>query len=379
VTLERLNELIRLFGEHEKAALRAEKRGGLRSPLFDLLRRSLLGWQLKYRHETAFLREVAEVLTPEEVGRRMKVPGSRPYYLQLFLMLQDTLGARQQRMLELGLAEGDPLPGDRVDDLLFLADFWERTCLAYRNDGKLFPDAEQTQPILADESLAEVLALLRPAGGDALQPARTMLATLDGYAFLAHGEQRDGIFAHGAYAGSGDTVVFLKEVNDLRSDFLPWVQTETRNPYGNVVFAYACRDVRVAFDFFGGVVTDPLEFHDRVEGFAVLTQEGGRVREIPPGEWPEIRDAAAAATSEMYFRIMEWPDRFKTEYGAWLFANHVKPFLDLAGIDANERLAAAVRDTVDAHLDEVLAGPEVPLTMVHWGTTDGPLFWPVVA
>jgi hypothetical protein len=68
----------------------------------------------------------------------------------------------------------------------------------------------------------------------------------------------------------------------------------------------------------------------------------------------------------------------KAGYGAMLFANHLKPFLDLAGIDANVRLAAAAQDTVDRYLDDVLAGPAAPLVMVHWGTTEGDLFWPVV-
>ena len=61
MTVERLNELIHAFGEHEKAAIRAERRGAMRSPLFDMLRRSVLGWQLKYDYEPAFLHRVPAV------------------------------------------------------------------------------------------------------------------------------------------------------------------------------------------------------------------------------------------------------------------------------------------------------------------------------
>jgi hypothetical protein len=57
----------------------------------------------------------------------------------------------------------------------------------------------------------------------------------------------------------------------------------------------------------------------------------------------------------------------------------MKPFLDLAGIDGDERLAAAAAETAAHYVDQLIAGPDVPATMVHWGTTDGPLFWPVVA
>ena len=380
MTIERLNEVIQAFGEHEKAALRAEKRGAMRSALFDMLRRSLLGWQLKYDYDAAFMREVAAVLSPEEVGRRMKVPGSRPYYLQLFLLLQDTLGARQQRMLELGLREGDPFPEERLDDLLFVTDFWERASRAYRNDGLLLPDeAGGTQPILDEEALGAVRALLQPVDRDALAAARRLAATLEAWCFVAHGEQRDGIFGHGPYPDENGRVLFLREFNDLRTTFLPWVEGTTPNVHGNAVFAYECRDVAVRCDMFGGLVTDPLEFADRVERFAVLTQEGGVVRPIAAETWPDVQDAAAASTNEIYFRVVDWEPAFRYEYGAYLFANHVKPFLDLAGIDADDRLREAARETIARRGPAVGAGPEVPAAMVHWGTTEGSFIWPVVA
>jgi hypothetical protein len=378
--LERVNGVIRFFGEHEKAALRAERRAAMRSTLFDLPRRSILGWQTKYEHEAGFLREVAAVMPPEEVGRRMKVPGSRPYYLQIFLLLQDTLGARQQRMLELGLQEGDQFPEERLDDLAFLVDFWERCSRAYRNDGKLVPDeAGRTQPILRSDTLDEVRSLLRPVGGLDLGAARGLAATLETYCFVAHGEQRDGIFGHGPYEQDDGRVVFFKEFNDLQNDFLPWTRTTARNVVANVVFAYECRDVGVACDMFGGIVTDPLEYADRVERLAVLTRADGELRPLSPDDWPAAQERGTEATNEIYFAVVDWPDRYRVEYGAYLFANHMKPFLDLAGIDADARLMAAARETVDRHLDRLIAGPDVPAVMVHWGTTEGPLIWPIVA
>jgi hypothetical protein len=377
--VERLNELILVFGEHEKAALRAEKRGAMTSQLFDLRRRSLLGWQTKYEHEAGFLREVAAVLTPEEIGRRMRVPGSRPYYLQLFLMLQDSLGARQQRMLELGLAEGDPFPEERLDDLLFVADFWERASRSYRSDGKLLPDeAGRTQPILDEPTLDRLRELVAPAPREQLDATRRLAASLEAYCFVAHGEQRDGIFGHGPYPGTGGSVLFCKEFNDLRNDFLPWARTGARNVYDNVVVVYECRDVRVACDMFGGIVTDPLDFHNRVERVAVLTQAGGELQPLGPDEQAVARAAAEQATNEIFFTVVEWPDRYRVEYGAILFMNHVRPFLALAGIDADDRLAAAAEATAAHYVDTLLAGPDPPAVMVHWGTTEGPLFWPVV-
>jgi hypothetical protein len=380
MTVGRLNELILFFGEHEKAALRAEKRGSMTSALFDLPRRSVLGWRVKYEHEARFLREVTAVLTPEEIGRRMKVPGSRPYYLQLFLLMQDMLGARQQRMLELGLQEGDAFPEERLDDLFFVVDTWERISRVYRNDGRLLPDeAGRTQEILPEDTLDEIRGMLHPLRDGELASLRRLAGTLDLFCFAAHGEQRDGIFGHGPYAGANGCVLFCKEFNDLRNDFLPWARTQTRNVCSNIVFAYECRDVETRFDMFGGVVTEPLEFAERIERVAVLTQEGGTLRRLSPAEWGPAQEACAEATNEIYFTVVDWPERYRVEYGALLFANHMKPFLDLAGIDGDERLAAAAAATAAHYVDQLIAGPDVPATMVHWGTTDGPLFWPVVA
>jgi hypothetical protein len=173
-------------------------------------------------------------------------------------------------------------------------------------------------------------------------------------------------------------VLFFKEFNDLRNDFLPWAQTNVRNELSNVVFAYECRDVATASDMFGGLVTDPLEFDDRIERFAVLTNESNTLRQLGPETWSEARERCSEATNEIFFAVVDWPPRYRVEYGAYLFANHTKAFTDLAGIAADDRLLAAARETAAGTVDRLIAGPDVPAAMMHWGTTEGPLFWPVV-
>jgi hypothetical protein len=123
VDVERTNELIKLFGEHQYADMRVERREAMRSVLFDLPRRSPLGWQCLYEHAPAFLREASEHATAEEIGAGMRTVGSRPYALQPFIFVCSYLGARQMRMLELGLSQGDPFPEERPEDLAFIMDF----------------------------------------------------------------------------------------------------------------------------------------------------------------------------------------------------------------------------------------------------------------
>jgi hypothetical protein len=383
MTRDHLNGLIQLFGESLKNDMRAQRRETMKSVLFDLPRRSLLGWFALYDHEAPFIRELLTHLSAEEVGRRMKVPGNRPYHLQLFIVACSYLLARHQRMLELGVAPGEPFPEEREDDLGAVMDFWERASRAYRNDSHLLPmEAGMTQPVLSDEYLGIVRELLQPTPGEAYTGIRRTAATLELFCFVLHGEQRDGVFAHGPYAGADGRVIVVKEFNDLRNDYLPWADTEARIPLPNVIVALECHDLEVRCDMFGSLATEPIEFDDRLDRVAVLTQEGGVLRPLPPDEIDEVREAAAAAQIELYMRAVEWDARYKIAYGAHLFANHLKPFFDLAGVggDVGERIDAACCETASRMVDDLVATAERGEIAAIWGdigTTRGPLLRPV--
>ncbi len=381
--IARLNELILRFGELQKQEMRAEKRDVMRAILFDLPRRSSLGWHSLYEHETDFLRELSEHVAPEEIGRRMRRPGSRPYSLQPFIVVCSYLGARQQELLDAGLSPGDPWDGERVEDLAYVIDWWARLQGALRTDDVLLPgEAGGSLPILDGGVIADVVGRLRPADAGRHAIVRRMAATLELYSFMLHGEQRDGITGHGPYALEDGSTLFFKEFNDLRNDYLPWARTDARNVLDNVVVAHAARDVDVRCDMFGSMSVSPPELGDRLKGLAVLTNEpGGVLRTVGDDELAAIQAAASDAQQELFLCAVEWDDAYKIAYGAPLFANHLKPFFDLAGLtDASygERIMAACEETAQRMTPQMLATP-VPSMWTHFGTTEGPLFWPVAA
>jgi hypothetical protein len=377
---ERLNGLIHLFGELQKQEMRAEKREVMKAILFDLPRRSSLGWHALYEHEADFLRELSEHVSPEELGRRMRFPGSRPYALQPFIVVCSYLGARQQELLDSGLSPGDPWDGERVEDLELVMDWWARLQGALRSDDVLLPgEAGGTSPILDEAVIADVVSRLGPAGAERHALVRRTAATLELYSFMLHGEQRDGITGHGPYLLEDGSTLFLKEFNDLRNDYLPWARTDTRNVLDNVVVAHRARDVRVHCDMFGSMNVAPPEFGQLLDGLAVLTNEHGVLRTVGDDELPTIQEAASDAQQELFLRAVEWDDAYKIAYGAPLFANHLKPFFDLAGLtdpSYGERIMRACEATAE-RMTPLLLGKPVPSMWPHFGTTEGPLFWPV--
>lgn len=383
LSVERTNELIKLFGENQKREMRAEKRESMRSVLFDLPRRSSLGWQCLHDNQYAFLQELCGHTTPEELGRRMRVPGSRPYALQPFILVCSHLGHRQQRMLDLGLRPGDPFPEERPEELMFLMDFWARLQSAYRSDDELLPgEAGGTLPILDDDRVGELVGRARAVDEKRYTAIRRTAATLELYGFMLHGEQRDGIFGHGPYELEDGRVLWCREFNDLRNDYLPWAATKVRNEIDNVVVAYVGRDVEVSCDMFGSSRVEPHDPTDRIEGVAVLTNERGTLRELTDDEIEQAQHTAADGQEELFMKAVEWDDAYKIAYGGPLFANHLKPFFDLAEMpgadDAARRLMEACEATAERHVDELL-GADVPSFWRHVGTTEDDLYWPMVA
>jgi hypothetical protein len=382
ISLDRVNELIGLFGTHFKADFRAERREAMRSILFDLARRSPLGWQCLYEHQARFLREISELAAPEVIGRRMRGLGRRPYALQPFIVMVGHLGWRAQRMLDLGLSEGDPFPEERVDDIAFVVDWWARVQDAYRQDGFLVPNqAEGACTILDEPDLERLRAATVRAGSERLAHVRRMAATLELYCFVLHGEQRDGIYGHGPYPQPDGSVLFVREFNDLRNDYLPWAATETRNRWDSVVIAYRARDVTVRCDMFASMTVEPHEFADRLEGISVFGIADGDARPTPldDAEVEAVQSAAADAAEQLYLAALSWDDRYKIAYGAPLFANHLWSVAQVAGAGAEmgERIMAACNETAERRVEELLAA-DVPSVWAHMGTGEGETFWPVV-
>ncbi len=389
ITIDEVNRSIRLFGTSQKAFMRREQRAHLRSLLFDVPRRSSIGWHCIYAAGVPFLRRLAASLAPEDIGRRMKRLCSRPYYLQLSILMSSYLGARQQRLLDLGLSPGDADPEENLEEMAFLCDFWHRAACTYRNDGQPLPaEGGDTQPILPPREAAELAERLAPAQPESHKRLRRLAATLELYCFILHGEQRDGIFAHGPYELGDGTALVVLEFNDLQNEFLPWAQTAARLPLPHVAMVMRLKGVRTRFDLFGGVLFDPADIAPHVLAEGLFTRAtDGSIAEVRAREMEAIRQAAAEAQNELYLKAATWPPRYKAEYGVHLFANHLQPFVRLASEISpsiepgrvEEEIRSAFAAAAAGEIEGLLERSEPPSIWKFMATTEGEYFWPVTA
>lgn len=381
-----MNQLVARFGESQKRFMRREQRSALRSALFDIPRRSSLGWTGIYECGAPLLRQLTRFASPEDIGARMKRLCSRPCYLQLSILMCSFFGARQQRLLDQGLKPGDALPDEddaRIEDALFLVDFWRRVTRSYRNDGCLLPiEAGNTQPILPQHSADKLAAGLETSSPEHHRSVRRLAATLDLYSFIVHGEQRDGTFAHGPYPQPDGTLIVVHEYNDLCNHYLPWAETTSRNRYPNLAIVRRLRpEVRAEFDLFGSVIYIPADLHGFIIAESLFTStDDGTLHGIEWDELPEIQHRAAEAQNELYVKAAAWSHRFKAEYGIHLFANHLYPFFQIAGLDRTwgERVRECFSEVITPLVEPMLNNAEIPSIWAFMAQTEGDFFWPVV-
>jgi len=380
--LAEVNRCIRQFGASQKAFMRSENRALLRSVLFDVPRRSSIGWYCFYERAPGLLRRLAESMPPEEVGRRMRRLCSRPYYLQLSILMCSYLGARQQLLLDQGLQPGQAYANEKLEDVCFIVDFWRRACRAYRSDGHLLPGPDHgTQPILPEEEVDNLNALLAPFEQDHHRRLRRMAATLELYVFILHGEQRDGLFAHGPYDAGGGSQLVVHEFTDLQNDYLPWARTESRIPYPRLALVRRIKNLDACFDLFGGVLLGGPDLDCCTEAEGLFTRDAeGRIVPVSMDEVQRIESCAAAAQNELFLKAAAWPPRYKAEYGVHLFANHLYPFFELLPGDQDwgMRIRAEFEAAAANVLDTMLADCEPPSIWRFMAMTDGEFFWPVV-
>jgi len=371
-----VNALVHRFGESVKGFFRDQRRSSMTSPMFNLPGRLVLGAHCYYEHLGPLLAEIAARCAPAAIGRRMQRLCARPNYVNLNSLALGFLVGREQRRL-LGHA---PHPDD-AERVAQVMTFWEAVARACRRDGHCLPDeADFTIPVLPAAAVEDLAARLRPDPDPDLRARiRRMLATLELYTFILHGEARVGVFHHGPYVLDGGDTLLVKELIGLREDFYPWARLQARPPFAHLACVMRLRAVRSRLVLFGSLTTEPRDYASNVVAEEVLVVDGDAYEPLPHADIDAVTAVAADAQMELYRRVIDWDPRYRIAYGAELYGCLLKAFADDLGLGAEfgERIRARFADSVEQHVEDLLSAREPPLVLQHIAQTPGPIFAPL--
>jgi len=369
-----LPDVIRRFGVNVRDFFHAGQRASLISPLFNVPARLVLGGYCYFEHAPAILRRVAACAEPEEVGRCMKGLCIRPNYVNLHALMLGYLNGREQLRLRAGLSDDQPLPGERLEDDLAVADFWQRCGSAYVEGSAHLPlETGYRVPILASDEAKALAETTRPVTAEGRAAVRRALAIAELYTFILNGEARVGVFNHGPYDLGDGEVLVVKELVGLHDSFLPW-ELPVRPSVENICRLMRLRGVNVKIDLFGSLVTSPFEYDESIVADRLLTVEGGTPRDLQPDEIDALAHDAGEAQVRMYEQAAEWSEDYRIAYGADLYGALLAAFPRLVGLDLGNDIRSLFATTVERRLPALRSGEDPPLVLARLGAADGDLY-----
>jgi hypothetical protein len=381
--LAEINDETALYEQGFRTFFRADDRPHMESLLFNVPARLVAGCWATYENLAAILRAVLEHYSPETIGRRMKMPAARPGVFHLTCLMVSYLIGRQQEILVGGGRPGERFAGERVEEMAFLFSAAKTMLTNARNDGCEFPfQAGGALPILSSASQRELLGCLSPPTDEERRWRRRLMASGTSHALLFHGEMRDGIFNHGPYPAGEGRVLLVRELSDLKNDFLPWASHVPELPVRAILRAMVIRDARIRFDVIGNLEVEPADFESRIERDGLFRVEEDRWEPIGESAAKAIEQAFSVAQSALFAHFATWNEAQRAGYGALVHSNFLRGFWELLPPDEAARLRelalTGYSHSAERHLPALLSQKFQPV-IEHIAKAEGPIFWPVVA
>lgn len=323
-----LSRSVEEWGNALREAIRRENRARMESALFDVQRRQIIGYECYYEFAPTLVAAMVEAgLRPRDLGRRMRGLLSRPYQLQIFELIVNPLMAREQRLLAGG---SGPAEVDRYDreQLPLLAEYVFGLVRAYRGEERFGPTVgnEASNRVLEAADIELCAESTVSADRARVEEIGRMIGEIGLHSILLHGEHRDGIFDHGLYPGPEGTRLLVREINDLANEFLPWSTPQVRLSVSGIAVVQGYREADLRFDLFGTSSAEEEAATGPVERVGILVRDAAGVRPIDLAELESLLGEARAASAVLFAEVAAWEESERTLYGAYLYANHLRPF-----------------------------------------------------
>jgi len=285
------------------------------------------------------LRKVAAVLSPEDLGHRVREVSTTFSRITSWSTLAYYVNGRA-----LLIRNGLLRPEDNLEDLWFMVDFHQRLTRTYnRSSGNHWMlDAGDIAQVHEERQL-QVFEADAFEADDALKTAsQRFAAAATQYNFLVHCESRSGLSAAGPYQLGGQRLLHTRDFLNMTECGLPWMDGVGLDlPYANLTMALITDGVGIEITDWGTAYTQPESYQERVIGIGLYTSDVLTDRYLPVGmgsrrelidTFDELTLALGKATRELYSKFAGMDNTQMIEAGIATYLRAPVDLTMLAGV-----------------------------------------------
>lgn len=308
------------------------RRSGFTSEIFPMMPYMSMSVIEDFHSYPARIRAIDAAMPAEEIGARLREQAGLISPLWIWMVGYHYLCGR-----ELLIHAGKLAPGDDLDDIRTVVDFWRRLTLAHRGDGTLdYKDAGFTNRYLPEPVVTELRAARRPLDEAAGKELKQLNAALSGYCFMYFTDSRVGICDNGPYPDGDGRATIVRDFLSLDSGRFayPWAQQCDPGVTGvTLTLTYpenAFREFEI--NDWGTSFTEPEQFLAAVtEASVVARYADGTHAVLPPEQWAELTKRLGAEHLKLYqtFSDLDRDDRILAATRMYTWG--LRPFARLAG------------------------------------------------
>lgn len=335
MNVQEANELI--AHASELVDYQVSKRGLLETQLFPVTAYICVSFYNAYDILYDILKKVSEKITPERLGIESRkilseIQALSIFYIPLYYMVG--------RMGEIHQNDGNPASEtiEKRKETLFILDFWKRLAESYFQGNLSVLDSDKKNMAInqkdVDWSIDHLVDITKERAGNI---KRTM-ANLEIVSFLDECEARAKLCDHGPYPINDNEILVFREISHLfdgKEPHFPWSETQAVAPFNNVAFAYRLKDVKVEFDDFASMDTDPADFSNHITGAAIFTRDKDIIRPLDFDVLEGFNDYATKANKELFLRFSKWDRKQRLIAGAYAYCYGYARYTNQVGITNN--------------------------------------------